>query len=326
MPKVSVIIPVYNSEKYLQECLDSVISQSLQDIEIICVNDGSTDSSLSILKNYEQKDSRIVIINRENKGVSYSRNEAIQQAKGEFICFMDSDDLYPDNRILEELYTKAKENDVLIAGGEFSTFDTNIQPYEFKQKFGSSIDGYLFKDSGIVDYKDYQFDYGFHRFIYNREFLIKNNIFYPNYTRFEDVVFFTRAMHFAKKFYALDKICYGYRIRHKNIKFNKQHSIDLLNAILNMLDFSQKHNYKKLEKYISKRYCEHLEFIKDFSQKDLINKIETNKKIKQTLQRENKQRFFQNIFSMKNEILNGKIKILNILGIEILLRKEAIND
>ena len=133
-------------------------------------------------------------------------------------------------------------------------------------------------------------------------------------------------MHFAKKFYALDKICYGYRIRHKNIKFNKQHSIDLLNAILNMLDFSQKHNYKKLEKYISKRYCEHLEFIKDFSQKDLINKIETNKKIKQTLQRENKQRFFQNIFSMKNEILNGKIKILNILGIEILLRKEAIND
>ena len=80
-PKVSVIIPVYNVEKYLEECLDSIISQTLQDIEIICVNDGSKDDSLKILQKYSQKDNRITIIDKQNAGVSQARNDGIRVAK-----------------------------------------------------------------------------------------------------------------------------------------------------------------------------------------------------------------------------------------------------
>ena len=103
MPKVSVIIPVYNVEDYLRECLDSVINQTLKDIEIICIDDGSTDNSLEILKEYAQRDNRIFIIDRENRGVGKSRNEGIEKANGEFVCFIDPDDLYPTNDILEKL-------------------------------------------------------------------------------------------------------------------------------------------------------------------------------------------------------------------------------
>lgn len=92
-PKVSVIIPVYNVEKYLDDCLENVVNQTLKDIEIICVNDGSTDNSLEILQKYENQDSRIKIINKENGGLSSARNAGLKEAKGEYILFLDSDDM-----------------------------------------------------------------------------------------------------------------------------------------------------------------------------------------------------------------------------------------
>jgi glycosyltransferase involved in cell wall biosynthesis len=93
MPKVSIIIPVYNVEKYLAECLDSAIGQTLRDIEIICVDDGSTDRSPEILDKYAKKDSRIVVIHQENVGPGQTRNVGINLAKGEYIAFLDSDDV-----------------------------------------------------------------------------------------------------------------------------------------------------------------------------------------------------------------------------------------
>lgn len=92
MTKVSIIIPVYNTGKYLKECLDSVVSQTLTDIEIVCINDGSTDGSLDILKEYSQKDNRIVVIDKENEGVSVARNIGLEKSSGEYIMFLDSDD------------------------------------------------------------------------------------------------------------------------------------------------------------------------------------------------------------------------------------------
>lgn len=109
MKKVTVVIPVYNVEKYLEACLDSVIDQTLKDIEIICVNDGSTDKSLNILKKYAQKDDRIVIIDKKNGGLSSSRNKGIENATGEYIIFLDSDD-YLTTNALEELYNLSKKN------------------------------------------------------------------------------------------------------------------------------------------------------------------------------------------------------------------------
>lgn len=112
-PKVSIVIPVYNVEKYLERCLESLISQTLQDIEIIVVNDGSTDKSLTIINNFIERDSRIKVIDKENTGVSHSRNIAINAAQGEYLAFVDSDD-WIDNDMLEHMYKQAKEEDLDI--------------------------------------------------------------------------------------------------------------------------------------------------------------------------------------------------------------------
>lgn len=109
IPKVSIIVPVYNVEKYLRRCMDSIINQTLEEIEIIAVNDGSTDSSLSVLQEYENKDKRVKIINHMNLGVSYSRNIGIDVSTGKYILFVDSDD-WISKDMCEEMYNKALEN------------------------------------------------------------------------------------------------------------------------------------------------------------------------------------------------------------------------
>ena len=101
--KVSIIIPVYNVEKYLQKCLESLVNQTLKEIEIICINDGSTDKSEEILKIFAQKDDRIIVVNKENEGQSVARNVGIKLAKGEFLGFVDSDD-WVDLDFFEKLY------------------------------------------------------------------------------------------------------------------------------------------------------------------------------------------------------------------------------
>ena len=103
MVRISVIVPVFNEEEYVAQCLDSVINQSFKDIEIICVDDGSSDGSLDILRDYEEKDYRIRIITQENQGLSASRNVALDQSTGDYVFFIDSDD-YLELTALEELY------------------------------------------------------------------------------------------------------------------------------------------------------------------------------------------------------------------------------
>lgn len=112
-PKVSVIIPVYNTEKYLRECLDSVVNQTLKDIEIICVDDGSTDGSVVILEEYRTKDSRITVISQANGGLSSARNSGMNRAHGEYIAFVDSDD-YLELNALEKASQIAIAEDLNI--------------------------------------------------------------------------------------------------------------------------------------------------------------------------------------------------------------------
>lgn len=117
MPKVSVLVPVYNVEKYLEQCLDSIIGQTLTDIEIICVNDGSTDSSPKILQKYAKKDKRIKIVNKTNGGLPSARNAGIDVAKGEYLSFIDSDD-YIQSNMMQTLYKNAKKTkaEIVICG------------------------------------------------------------------------------------------------------------------------------------------------------------------------------------------------------------------
>lgn len=118
MPKVSVVIPVYNVEKYLRQCLESVVNQTLRDIEIICVNDGSKDGSLAILEEYAARDSRVSIIDKPNAGYGHSMNKGFDQATGEYIGIIESDD-YADLDMFEKLYACAKENDLDVVKSGF---------------------------------------------------------------------------------------------------------------------------------------------------------------------------------------------------------------
>jgi len=108
MIKISVIVPVHNTEPFLKECLDSVINQTLQEIEIICINDGSTDNCFLILENFKEEDGRIIILNQENKGAGAARNSGLKIAQGEYLAILDSDDIY-DITMLEKMYERAEE-------------------------------------------------------------------------------------------------------------------------------------------------------------------------------------------------------------------------
>ena len=107
MSKVSVVVPCYNVENYIRQCLDSLVNQTLKDIDIICVNDGSTDNTLSILREYEQKDPRVSVINKNNSGYGNSMNIGFDAASGEYIGIIESDD-YADLDMFEKLYNEAK--------------------------------------------------------------------------------------------------------------------------------------------------------------------------------------------------------------------------
>ena len=107
--EISVIVPVYNSEKYLKQCLDSIVGQTFKDIEIICVNDGSTDSSSQILAEYASKDDRFVIINQENGGAGKARNTGLDASRGKYLSFLDSDDFF-ESTMLEKAYKKIEQD------------------------------------------------------------------------------------------------------------------------------------------------------------------------------------------------------------------------
>ena len=124
-PKVSVIVPIYNSQDYLAECIDSILNQTLKNIQILCVNDGSTDNSGKILADYKEKDKRISVITKSNGGLSSARNEGMKFAIGEYIGFVDSDDVI-DEMFFEQLYQTAKINNADIAVSNFKWFSHHI--------------------------------------------------------------------------------------------------------------------------------------------------------------------------------------------------------
>lgn len=131
MVKVSIIVPVYNVEKFLEKCLDNLINQTLKDIEIICVNDGSTDNSLNILKSFANKDKRITVIDKQNEGPSVARNVGLEKAQGEYIGFVDSDD-WVDLDFYEKLYNSAVNNNADISTASIFRWRKHNTKYKIK--------------------------------------------------------------------------------------------------------------------------------------------------------------------------------------------------
>lgn len=185
LPKVSIIIPVYNTEKYLIKCLDSVVNQTLKDIEIICINDGSADNSLKILQEYSSKDSRVIIFNQENQGPAKAREVGINAAKGEYVGFVDSDD-FIDKKYFELLYKNAKrynadismtDNVILYNNGSGKKKKCGVAP---KAKIITSIKdkSEIIITTGICCNK-----------IYNKSFIERNNLAYTGCHPGEDNIF-----------------------------------------------------------------------------------------------------------------------------------------
>lgn len=129
MIKISVIVPIYNMEKYLKKCLDSLVNQTLNEIEIIAINDGSTDNSISILNEYSKKYKNIRLFNNENQGISKARNFGIEKAKGKYIAFVDSDD-YVETNMLEIMYNKAISDDLDIVVCDYYNYYENTGKIE----------------------------------------------------------------------------------------------------------------------------------------------------------------------------------------------------
>ena len=225
MPKISVIVPVYNAEKYLPKCLDGLINQTFKDIEIICVNDGSTDRSLSILKEYAKKDSRIVIVDKKNSGPGACRNIGIEKATGEFIQFVDSDD-WIEPETCEVCYQKAKEHNVDMVSFNSTVYGPKIFPYYY----------YDIKKEKKIIWKDIStnlFNYHFHswHFLYKKDFLLQNKISFPNLIWGEDVPFVMRAILKAKSIYMIPNCLYAYVQQSQSITHTSTSPFDIFEVI-----------------------------------------------------------------------------------------------
>lgn len=214
MPKVSVIIPVYNVEKYLRQCLDSVINQTLTDIEIICVDDGSTDSSLAILEEYASKDDRIKILKQQNAGAGVARNTGLTIAKGEYLYFFDSDDFLELNA-LEKLYQQAICVSADICIFKFKDYDSLNDDYSSVE---SSLRLNLIPENKMLfSVKDVPKDifqvcaYNVWTKLYNRIFIIQNNIKFQNLRTCNDVYFNIMTLAIADKITYCDEFLINYR-------------------------------------------------------------------------------------------------------------------
>ena len=214
--KISVIIPVYNSAKYLATCLDSVIFQTYQNLEILCINDGSTDNSSDILQDYAKKDKRIKIFNTNHAGAAYARNYGMQQASGDYLSFVDSDDW-----LLLDLY------DVFVS--KIMTLDETLDIYMFNVtsyfEGRNDVIPLLFVD--MDDWKNNSSDNQIYTFedcknplarnlsvvnkIYNKSFLAKNNIRFPDGKKYEDQYFAIKSFLHAKSILINDNVFYRYR-------------------------------------------------------------------------------------------------------------------
>ena len=247
--KVSIIIPVYNMEKYLTECLDSVFAQTLKDIEVVCINDGSKDSSLEILYRYQEKHSNLYIINQRNQGVAVARNVGLDFANAEFVAFMDPDDFYPDNDILAALYSAAKKHNIKICGGSWMELYEMADNVTRKTEFSGILEGYTFKQDTMMKFSDYQFDYGYQRFIFSSDLLKEHNIKFPLYTRYQDPPFFVKAMVAANVFYAMRKCTYCYRLGYQQGTIYKgKKIIDWTLGIIDELRISSRNDLSKLHR------------------------------------------------------------------------------
>ena len=226
MPKVSVIIPIYNAEKYISECISSVANQTMEDIEIIAVNDGSTDNTINMLDRMSEKyKGKVKVFNKENGGAGSARNLGLDKASGEFIKFVDADD-YLELTILEKMYSIAKEHHVSLVRGNYQTI---LGPVKMQDKCSWSD----VTESKIVDVREDK-DYiiketpGIGNKLIKRDLI--GNLRFPEKTKWEDLAIMPIVIASSEKVFHMSEPVYNYRVNmNTTIK-------DFINKIPNILD------------------------------------------------------------------------------------------
>lgn len=219
MPKVSIIIPFNNVENYIAQCLDSVLNQTLNDIELILINDASTDSSRKIVQKYAERDSRIKIIDiEERKGQGFARNRGIETAQGEYIGFVDSDD-FVEKDMFELLYNSAKSNNTDISMCQVREYDDINENYitsdyyslEYLSSFGENVFSAEDTKNQILD-----INVALWNKVYKREYLLNIGEKFPEGFIYEDLPFFFGTYLPAKRIQIVWKNLYSYRVNRKN--------------------------------------------------------------------------------------------------------------
>ncbi len=241
MNKVSIIIPVYNVEKYIDRCIQSILNQTFQDIEMILINDGSSDHSLEILRKYEKKHKNIHVFDQENSGPAIARNNGIQKVKTKYLMFIDSDD-YIDNDYVETYYNAIKDTDYDVVMGGFRKTDGN------KVSFIRALDNGEFSKYVVT---------GPVSKIYRTSFIQENNIYYLDTNSSEDIYFSLKVINYNAKIKTIPYVGYNYydnlgslsNTKHKGFK-QEIKILELLNEIND-----QNGSNVLLNQYFIIRYC-----------------------------------------------------------------------
>lgn len=212
-PKVTVVVPVYNVERYLRECLDSIVNQTLKEIEIVVVNDGSTDNSLSIAQEYAKKDARIVVIDKENAGYGHSMNRGFERARGEYIGIVESDDCARP-LMFEKLYEQAKQHDADVVRSNYYTMADNGTKFTLIDVLNLARAPYY----TAFDSKDYpdilRGSPAIWTGLYKKDFIRRNGISFlesPG-ASYQDTGFMLKALEAAEKVVLVREAFLNYRI------------------------------------------------------------------------------------------------------------------
>lgn len=285
-PCLSIIVPVYNGENFIEDCIDSIINQTLKDIEILIINDGSKDNTLNIIESIAKSDSRIKILNQKNSGVSAARNNGISKSRGKYITFVDADD-YIDKTMYEKMYKKAEEfnsdivicnvNDVLN-GNKKVSLNLNEGIIDIRKLTESEfLSNEYFKLGTAVWHK-----------IFKRNLIKENKIKFINYSEVasEDTLFNYEAMLKAKRLYCIEEALYDYKINENSLTKSKSAKENMIKRCMNtvniMSDFLSKNKIEG-ENFID--YITYWEFINALSYVDelkvklLVNSIKEYSKI-----------------------------------------------
>lgn len=252
---ISIIVPLYNTEKYIEQCIISLINQTYKNIEIIIVNDNSNDNSLNIVEKIKKNDRRIRIYNHKtNKGLSVARNTGIIHATGKYIMFCDSDEFYNKN-MCKILYEGVSKNNINwgICGTNIIVEDNLYQELSCKESY-FSIDFEGIINIDLINLK--KINCCAWNKIIKRKFLIKNNIFFPENCYHEDEFFFLACVLNDSTILCIKKKLYNYRIRKNSIMYNffykneglYKSSINVIKIAENIFNYSKKYNLIKNKK------------------------------------------------------------------------------